>query len=43
MPPILVNFPPSNSVAFLLAVTMLLGSGGVNVSFWVGEDFENIV
>ena len=43
MPPILVEFPPSNSGALLLVGTAVVGSGGVDVSFWVGEDFEMLV
>ena len=38
MPPILVECPPSNGGSLLLVGTTVVGSGGVNVSFWVGED-----
>ena len=37
MPPILVECPPSNGGDLLLAGTTMAGSGGVYVSFWVGE------
>ena len=39
MPPILVECPPSNGGALMLAGTTVIGSRGVNVSFWVCEDF----
>ena len=32
--------PPSNGEALLIVGTTVVGSVGVNVSFWVGEDFE---
>ena len=35
MPPIFVEFPPSNDGTLLLAVTTVVGSGGVGVSFWL--------
>ena len=35
--------PPSKGESLLLVGTTVLGSGGVNVSFWVGEDFELLV
>ena len=38
MPPILVECPPSNSGSLLLAGTTVVGYGGVDASFWVGED-----
>ena len=40
MPPILVECPPFNGGSLLLVGTTVLGSGGVDVSFWAGEDFE---
>ena len=38
MPPILVEFPPYNGGSLLLSVTTVVGSVGVNVSFWLGEN-----
>ena len=38
MPPILVECPTYNGVALLLSVTTEVGSGGLYISFWVGED-----
>ena len=38
MPPIFVECLPSDGGDLLLAVTTVVGSGGVDVSFWVGED-----
>ena len=38
MPQILVDPPPSIGGALLLDGTMVVGYGGVDVSFWVGED-----
>ena len=38
MLPILVECPPSNGGSLLLAVATLVGSKGVDLSFWVGED-----
>ena len=43
MTPILVECPPSNGVALLLVGTTVVGSGGIDVSFWVGEDLEVLV
>ena len=43
MPPILVKFPPYNGGALLLVGTTVVGSGRVDVSFWVGEDLEMLV
>ena len=43
MPPILVECPPSNGGDLLLVGTTVVGSGGVDVSFWDGEDFEMLV
>ena len=43
MPPILVEFTPYNGGSLLLARTTVVGSGGVDVSFWAGEDFEILV
>ena len=43
MPPILVEFPPSNGEALLLVGTTVVGSGGADVSLWDGEDFEMLV
>ena len=43
MPLILVECPPSNGEALLLVGTMVVGHGGVNISFWDGEDFEILV
>ena len=43
MTQILVEHPPYNCVALLLVGTTVVGSGGVDVSFWVGEDFEMLV
>ena len=43
MPPILVECPPSNGGSLLLVGTTVLGSGGVDVPFWVGEDFDMLV
>ena len=40
MPQILVEFPPSNGGALLLSGTTVVGSGGFNVSFWAGDNFE---
>ena len=40
---ILVECPPSNSGALLLVGTTVIGSGGVDVSFWAGEDFNMLV
>ena len=34
---------PSNGGALLLVGTTVVGSGGVDISFWVGEDFEMLV
>ena len=39
MPPMLVGCSPSNGGSLLLVSTTLVGSGGVDVSLWVGEDF----
>ena len=39
MPRILVECPPSNGGALMLAGTTVIDSRGVNVSFWVGKDF----
>ena len=41
--PILVECPPSNGGAILLLRTTTVGSGGVYVSFWAGEDFGMLV
>ena len=38
MPPILVEFSPSNGGALLLVGTTVVGYGLVYVSLWVGED-----
>ena len=43
MPRILVECPPSNDGTLLLVGTTVVGSGGVYVSFWDGEDFEMLV
>ena len=43
MPPILVEFPPSNGGYLLLSGTAFVGSGVVDVSFWAGEYFELLV
>ena len=40
MSPIFSDIPPSNGGALLLVWTVVVGSGGVDVSFWAGEDFE---
>ena len=40
MPPIFLEIPPSNGGALLLVWTVVVGSGGFDVSFWAGEDFE---
>ena len=40
MQPIFPEIPPSNGGALLLVWTVVIGSGGVDVSFWDGEDFE---
>ena len=39
MPPMLVGCSPSNGGALLLVSITVVGSGGVDVSFWCGEDF----
>ena len=39
-PPIFSEITPSNGGALLLVWNVVVGSGGVNVSFWAGEDFE---
>ena len=38
MPPTLVECPPSDGGYLLLAGTMAVGSGGVDLSCWVGEN-----
>ena len=43
MPPILFDIPPSNGGTLLLVLTLVVGSGGVDVSFWAGEDFEMLL
>ena len=43
MPQILSDIPPSNDGPFLLVGTTVVGSGGVDVSLWAGEDFEILV
>ena len=43
MPPILVDLPPSNGGSLMLVGTIVVGSGGVDVSFWNGEYFEMLV
>ena len=43
MPPILVEFPPSNGGSLLLVGNMVVGSVGVNASLWVGKYFELLV
>ena len=43
MPPILVECPPSNGRALLLAGNVVVGSGGDDLSFWAGEDFYLLV
>ena len=43
MPPILVKCPLYNGGALLLASTMVVGFGGVDVSFWDGENLELLV
>ena len=40
MPPIFSEIPPSNGGYLLLVWTVVVGSGGVDASFWAGEDFE---
>ena len=42
MPRILSEIPPSNGGSLLLAGTTVVGSGGVDVSFWSGEEFERL-
>ena len=39
MPTILVYCPPSNAGSLLLDGTTVVGSLGVDVSFWVGYDY----
>ena len=34
------EIPPTSGGALLVVWTVVVGSGGVNVSFWDGEDFE---
>ena len=43
MPPMLVVCPPYDNVSLLLARNTVVGPGRVDVSFWVGEDFEMLV
>ena len=43
MPRILVEFPPSNGGSLLLVGTTVVGSGGVDLSLWAGDDFEMLV
>ena len=43
MPRIFSEIPPSNGGALLLVGTKVVGSGGVDVSFWAGEDLEMLV
>ena len=43
MPQILVECPNYNGGSLLLVKTTVVGYGGVNVSFWAGEDFEMLV
>ena len=43
MPTILVVCPPSNGGSLLLSGTTVVGSVGVNVSFWDGDNFELLV
>ena len=43
MPPLFSDIPPSDGGALLLVCTVLVGSGGVDVSFWAGEDFEILI
>ena len=43
MPQILSEIPPSNDGTLLLVGTTVVGSRGVYVSFWDGEDFEMLV
>ena len=40
MPPIFSEIPPSSGGSLLLVWTVVVGSGGVDVSFWAGEDLE---
>ena len=44
--PYATNFlecPPYNNGSFLLSKTTVVGSGGVGVYFWSGENFELLV
>ena len=43
MPLILVEFTPSICVYLLLDETTVLGYGGVDLSFWAGDNFEFLV
>ena len=43
VPPISVEFTPPHGGSLLLDGTMVVGSGGVNVSFWVGDYLELLV
>ena len=38
-----VECPPSNGVSLLLVGTTVVRYGGVDVSFWSGEDLEMLV
>ena len=38
MPPIFIDYPPSNGGSLLLVGTTVVVSYRVGVSFWVGED-----
>ena len=43
MPHILVECTSSNVGVLLLVGTTVVGSRGVDVSFWIGKDFEILV
>ena len=43
LPPIFVDCPLSNGGALLLAGTTVVGSGGFDESFWVGDYFKVLI
>ena len=43
MPEMFSEIPPFNGGSLLLVWTVVVGSGGVDVYFWAGEDFEMLL